>query len=233
MIAWNRVLRRDPQHAGRPAGDDPRDPQPGDPARRDLRRRRLDRADVGAVPGLDHVAASRRPDAAAAAAGYTVLVEPLPGPAGDARRAVRLVARAGAERVPQVRRRPHRRGGRRRAPRAPRRRRLRSAQPVFTPGTQPGDYQLTPPAFAQPAFTQWPSVRPFALRSASQFRPAPPPALTSKAYTAAFEEVQSLGAINSTTRPPTRPRSRSSGTRRSGSPGTTSPRRRRSPITTR
>jgi hypothetical protein len=74
------------------------------------------------------------------------------------------------------------------------------AQPVFTPGMQPGGYQLTAPAFAQPAFTQWPSVRPFVLKSASQFRPAPPPALTSTAYTEAFQEVQSLGAINSTTR---------------------------------
>jgi hypothetical protein len=75
-------------------------------------------------------------------------------------------------------------------------------QPVFTPGTQPGDYQLTPPAFAQPAFTQWPTVRPFGLASASQFRPVPPPALTSKAYTSALQEIQSLGAINSTTRTP-------------------------------
>jgi membrane-associated phospholipid phosphatase len=73
-------------------------------------------------------------------------------------------------------------------------------QPAFTAGAQPGDYQPTPPAFAQPVFTQWPSVRPFALRSASQFRPAPPPAVTSSAYTAAFQEVKSLGAINSTTR---------------------------------
>jgi hypothetical protein len=73
-------------------------------------------------------------------------------------------------------------------------------QPVFVPGTQPGDYQPTPPAFAQPVFTQWPMVRPFVLRSASQFRPGPPPALTSKAYTRAFQEVQSLGAAGSTTR---------------------------------
>ena len=74
------------------------------------------------------------------------------------------------------------------------------AQPIYTPGTQPGDYQLTPPAFAQPTFSQWPLVRPFALRNASQFRPAPPPALTSSAYTAAYQEVQSLGSVNSTTR---------------------------------
>jgi membrane-associated phospholipid phosphatase len=75
-----------------------------------------------------------------------------------------------------------------------------AAQPVFTPGSQPGDYQFTPPAFAQPAFTQWPLVRPFALRKASQFRPPAPPALTSKAYAAAFAEVKSRGAVNSTTR---------------------------------
>src|SRR3984957_18722957 len=75
-------------------------------------------------------------------------------------------------------------------------------QPIFTPGTQPGGYQLTAPAFAQPAFTQGPSVRPFVLKRASQFRPGPPPALTSSAYTAAFQQVQNLGAINSTTRTP-------------------------------
>src|SRR4029077_17163579 len=70
-----------------------------------------------------------------------------------------------------------------------------NSQPVFVTGTQPGDYQLPPPAFAQPVLTQWPTVRPFALRTASQFRPTPPPALTSSAYTTAFKEVQSLGAI--------------------------------------
>ena len=53
----------------------------------------------------------------------------------------------------------------------------------FTPGTNPGDYQLTPPAFAQPVFTHWRFVKPFALRRANQFRPGPPPALTSSTYT--------------------------------------------------
>jgi hypothetical protein len=77
-----------------------------------------------------------------------------------------------------------------------------AAQPVFTPGAQPGDYQFTPPAFGQPAFQQWPLVRPFALLRASQFRPPPPPSLTSKAYISAFQEVQSLGAASSTTRTP-------------------------------
>jgi PAP2 superfamily len=72
--------------------------------------------------------------------------------------------------------------------------------PVFTPGTGPGEYQLTPPAFAPAGFTQTSHVTPFVLDSASQFRPAPPPALTSPRYAADFSEVHSLGELNSTTR---------------------------------
>jgi hypothetical protein len=72
--------------------------------------------------------------------------------------------------------------------------------PVFTPGTGPGEYQLTPPAFAPAAFTQTSHVTPFVLDSASQFRPAPPPALTSAQYAADFNEVHSLGEMNSSTR---------------------------------
>jgi hypothetical protein len=75
-----------------------------------------------------------------------------------------------------------------------------AAPPVFTPGTGPGEYQLTPPAFAPAGFTQTSHVTPFVLESASQFRPAPPPALTSAKYAADFNEVKSLGELNSTTR---------------------------------
>ena len=76
-----------------------------------------------------------------------------------------------------------------------------AAAPIpFTPGTNAGDYQLTPPAFAQPVFTHWQFVKPFALWTANQFRPKPPPALTSSTYTTAFNEVMSLGALGSTTR---------------------------------
>jgi hypothetical protein len=74
--------------------------------------------------------------------------------------------------------------------------------PVFTPGTGPGEYQLTPPAFASAAFTQTSHVTPFVLESASQFRPGPPPALTSAKYAADFSEVESFGELNSTTRTP-------------------------------
>ena len=38
------------------------------------------------------------------------------------------------------------------------------------------------------------------IASASAFRPGPPPALDSAAYTAAFAEVKSLGSATSTTR---------------------------------
>jgi hypothetical protein len=74
--------------------------------------------------------------------------------------------------------------------------------PPFVPGSAPGDYQLTPPAFPQPVFTTWGAVKPFVLTSGSQFRlPAPPP-LTSAAWSAAYDEVQSLGSATSTTRTP-------------------------------
>src|SRR6266404_6243629 len=72
--------------------------------------------------------------------------------------------------------------------------------PPYVPGTQPGDYQLTPPNFAGAGFTQWPQVTPFALERADEFRPGPPPALISALYTEVFDEVKSLGFINSTTR---------------------------------
>jgi membrane-associated phospholipid phosphatase len=72
--------------------------------------------------------------------------------------------------------------------------------PPFVPGTAPGDYQPTPPNFPTPVFTTWGQVTPFVLDSGNQFRPAPPPALTSHAYAAAINEVQSLGSATSTTR---------------------------------
>ena len=72
--------------------------------------------------------------------------------------------------------------------------------PAFTPQPGPGEYQLTPPAFAPPGFTQTAHVTPFVLRAPWQFRPAPPPALTSPRYAAAFDEVRSLGELNSATR---------------------------------
>jgi membrane-associated phospholipid phosphatase len=45
-----------------------------------------------------------------------------------------------------------------------------------------------------------PDVKPFAMTSASQFLPPPPPALDSAQYAAELNQVESLGAVNSTTR---------------------------------
>jgi hypothetical protein len=74
--------------------------------------------------------------------------------------------------------------------------------PPFVPTNQPGEYQLTPPNFAPADFIQWSRVTPFAIASAGEFLPAPPPELTSERYTRSFDEVKSLGLITSTTRTP-------------------------------
>src|SRR6266566_2462361 len=76
-----------------------------------------------------------------------------------------------------------------------------TSQP-FVPGNQPGNYQPTPPKFPAPVFTNWGNVTPFVLNNAAQFRPGPPPALTSQAYAQALNEVKSLGQNSSTTRTP-------------------------------
>lgn len=75
-------------------------------------------------------------------------------------------------------------------------------QPKLDLPEKPGRYQSTPPNFPSPAFTQWAGVTPFGLRSAKQFRPGPPPALTSAEYTADFIEVKSLGMEGSTAATP-------------------------------
>ena len=119
--------------------------------------------EVRPVRRLDHLTTSRRPVAAASAAGYTVLSSLYPGQQ-------ETVAAQFASLLAQVPNGYHKYEGVRigeatanallalRADDG-----SSNAQPVFVPGAQPGDYQPTPPAFAQPAFTQWPTVRPFAF----------------------------------------------------------------------
>ena len=79
-----------------------------------------------------------------------------------------------------------------------------NANPIpYIFGNAPGDYQSTPPNFPkQPQFTHWSRVTPFALESATQFRPGPPPALTSDTYTESFNEVKALGIVNGTASSP-------------------------------
>ncbi len=69
----------------------------------------------------------------------------------------------------------------------------------FVGGTAPGEWRPTPGSTAGTntfmAFTQ-----PFTLKDPSQFRPQPMPPMVSTVYAREYEEVKSVGSINSTTR---------------------------------
>jgi hypothetical protein len=60
----------------------------------------------------------------------------------------------------------------------------------------------TPPAFAAPAIPWLGHMLPFTMSSPSQFRPGPPPKLDGKEWALAYNEVKTLGAVNSTVRTP-------------------------------
>ena len=62
--------------------------------------------------------------------------------------------------------------------------------PSYVPGPNPGDYQLTGP---QPVNTGAPNWIPFALTSASQFRPNGPSLLSGPQYAADLEETMTWG----------------------------------------
>ncbi len=68
----------------------------------------------------------------------------------------------------------------------------------YTVPAGPGIYQPDPAAL----FVAWGKVTPFALKSGSQFRAEGPPALSGDEYAADYNEVQSVGALNSATRTP-------------------------------
>jgi hypothetical protein len=69
----------------------------------------------------------------------------------------------------------------------------------WVPNSAPGHWSLLPGQANDP--TPWVGgVRPFLLQSASQFRSAGPPALTSAAWAADFNEVKALGRATGSTR---------------------------------
>jgi hypothetical protein len=72
----------------------------------------------------------------------------------------------------------------------------------YTPGSGPGEWIPTPPAFLSALEPGWGNVTPFALRSSAQFRLDPPAYfdLTSAEYTADYNEVKSIGDVNSLVR---------------------------------
>jgi hypothetical protein len=63
---------------------------------------------------------------------------------------------------------------------------------AYVPGTEPGEYQFTPP-FDFAFCPEWGAIQPFVSDSTSQFRAPPPPALTDPEYTEAFQEMVDYG----------------------------------------
>jgi len=67
---------------------------------------------------------------------------------------------------------------------------------TFRPVTTPGTYTTT----TVPIGAQWGSVTPWVIESGSQFRPAPPPALSSAEWAADYNEIKEIGAKKSARR---------------------------------
>jgi hypothetical protein len=71
---------------------------------------------------------------------------------------------------------------------------------VYTPMPGVGNWAPTPPAFLAALEPGWGGVTPFVLESGDEFRPGPPPAPGSDAYVRDYEEMVTIGAVNSPTR---------------------------------
>ena len=74
------------------------------------------------------------------------------------------------------------------------------ASSTYAPTTEVGKWRRTFPDFLPPLLSQWPNVRPFALASGNEFRPAPPPAVGSSEYAAAVDETMRMGGFQSSER---------------------------------
>jgi PAP2 superfamily len=66
----------------------------------------------------------------------------------------------------------------------------------YRPKTKPGQYVPT----AVMVCSTWATMRPFVLASPAQFRPGPPPALTSRQWAADYTEIKELGGKTSSKR---------------------------------
>jgi hypothetical protein len=69
---------------------------------------------------------------------------------------------------------------------------------TYRPHTTPGAYVPT----TSPLWEQYARAKPWVLKSADQFRPGPPPALSSAEWARDYNEVKSLGGAKSTARTP-------------------------------
>src|SRR5213594_2397038 len=70
----------------------------------------------------------------------------------------------------------------------------------YTPGSGPGVWIPTPPAFANPQTPFLQFVQPFGYSDPARFRPHAPPALGSKTYTIDYNEVKDLGRATESSR---------------------------------
>jgi hypothetical protein len=66
----------------------------------------------------------------------------------------------------------------------------------YRPRTTPGEYVATP----LPVASQWGSVTPWVIERSSQFRPAPPPPMTSVEWAKDYNEIKEVGGKKSTLR---------------------------------
>jgi hypothetical protein len=73
-----------------------------------------------------------------------------------------------------------------------------NAPDTYRPHTTPGAYVPT----ALPLWEQYARAKPWVVKSADQFRPGPPPALSSAEWARDYNEVKSLGGTRSTARTP-------------------------------
>jgi PAP2 superfamily len=72
----------------------------------------------------------------------------------------------------------------------------------YTPRTEPGFWQPTPPANAPALLPQWPGVTPFSMINAQQFRPVAPPALDSDLWARDYNLTKDYGSATSAVRTP-------------------------------
>lgn len=72
----------------------------------------------------------------------------------------------------------------------------------YTPGSEPGVWIPTPPAYLPALYPNWPYVTCFAMTNGAQFRPPPPPALDSAPWAFDFNLTKDLGRYDSTQRTP-------------------------------
>jgi hypothetical protein len=80
-----------------------------------------------------------------------------------------------------------------------------AAERYFPESNDPGQWQQTPTCQSEGGlFLHWRSLKPFGIKRGDQFRSAPPPSLTSRAFARDYNEVKTVGGADSEHRPPDR-----------------------------